>query len=589
MNTSISASQSKFQSLAVSETASGDSRIDIAIHSTLHPDSDQSTTTLSNIKERVSLEEYKRRKQKKTGSELKSFFDDKSEDCGSSDKNNNGTVEEDNVTKSPSLVGSINEETFSKPQRFSRRKPKVKHVDTPRYEIVSPPSIPKEKINIDDIRRKLRSDNMMPYSDMTSGSPILFSKKRIRLSKSSDDELSSSRRSRSRKPSPKVLEYTDLQKRTRKPRKVHQMCSFCDFTCKYVKDLIMHCDLKHPDQVYKCPHSDCSYKGKCLAKLRIHQHNYKHFDDDIDIFQPNFVTSKKDSENEDKTEDTLPPLSSKINKSKDCSHISHSTSTIKVKRRLSFGINNDAEPVDPAQVESSAIHGVGENYNNLFENICNDLKEMDEVQSSIVVGDTEKPRMIPGPPGPAPSGMMLACPVMGCNLTVPIFQSLDSTENAQDIIYKHQKQDHQFNESQFVTQVIDDAKKGDVEDANDNKDTQYELLMGEYQQASSDLNSTLDPQSNWQRKLRNLFESIVDRDQKSFAHIVIRYEEQGSVEPDGVVTMTCFLGRMTSEGQGATMTAATEDAAHNMYQSLRNMIVDKEDIIWNLKNAICGI
>ena len=89
MNTSTSASQSKFQSLAVSETASGDSRIDIAIHSTLHPDSDQSTTTLSNIKERVSLEEYKRRKQKKTGSELKSFFDDKNEDCGSSDKNNN--------------------------------------------------------------------------------------------------------------------------------------------------------------------------------------------------------------------------------------------------------------------------------------------------------------------------------------------------------------------------------------------------------------------------------------------------------------------------------------------------------------------
>ena len=61
----------------------------------------------------------------------------------------------------------------------------------------------------------------------------------------------------------------------RKMRLAVQKCGFCSFTCKLVKDLIVHSESEHPGEKYCC--TECSFKGFSLAKLKKHQSNYKHY------------------------------------------------------------------------------------------------------------------------------------------------------------------------------------------------------------------------------------------------------------------------------------------------------------------------
>ena len=60
----------------------------------------------------------------------------------------------------------------------------------------------------------------------------------------------------------------------RKVRLAVQKCGFCSFTCKLVKDLIIHSESEHPGEEYCC--TECSFKGFSLAKLKKHQ-SYKHY------------------------------------------------------------------------------------------------------------------------------------------------------------------------------------------------------------------------------------------------------------------------------------------------------------------------
>ena len=95
-----------------------------------------------------------------------------------------------------------------------------------------------------------------------------------------DDALPKRKRGRrgrrSFHPSNKV-EFKVLHSKQRLRRRLPK-CMFCSFTCKVMKDLIIHCDLQHQDEVFRC--TKCSFEGSCFAKLQTHEYKWKHYADD---------------------------------------------------------------------------------------------------------------------------------------------------------------------------------------------------------------------------------------------------------------------------------------------------------------------
>ena len=274
------------------------------------------------------------------------------------------------------------------------------------------------------------------------------------LKRIQDDEETLPKRKHGRRgrrtfhPSRKV-ELKDLHSKQRLRRRLPK-CMFCSFTCKVMKDLIIHCDLQHQDEVFRC--SKCSFEGSCFAKLQTHEYKWKHYADDQEEL--------RNREDANKLKKNLNAVDDEVNL--------YGTSVAKnAKRKLSFNDTHDDEIDDmcPFDQSGASTDLVTKNKKvSLFTN--NNLSALEEVDEEENVKSPEKP-IISEPPGPdsgAGPALRVTCPVTVCQYSVPVLQGA-SAQPAQEMLYNHQRLAHGFTDAQLSAQLWVDRNEEDDEDS----------------------------------------------------------------------------------------------------------------------------
>ena len=245
------------------------------------------------------------------------------------------------------------------------------------------------------------------------------------------------------------VELKVLQSKQRLRRRLPK-CMFCSFTCKVMKDLIIHCDLQHQDEVFRC--SKCSFEGSCFAKLQTHEYKWKHYADDQEEL--------RNREDANKLKKNLNAVDDEVNL--------YGTSVAKnAKRKLSFNDTHDDEIDDmcPFDQSGASTDLVTKNKKvSLFTN--NNLSALEEVDEEENVKSPEKP-IISEPPGPdsgAGPALRVTCPVTVCQYSVPVLQGA-SAQPAQEMLYNHQRLAHGFTDAQLSAQLWVDRNEEDDEDS----------------------------------------------------------------------------------------------------------------------------
>ena len=186
-----------------------------------------------------------------------------------------------------------------------------------------------------------------------------------------------------------------------------------------MKDLIIHCDLQHQDEVFRC--SKCSFEGSCFAKLQTHEYKWKHYADD-----------QEEQRNRDanKLKKNLVAVDDEVSLD--------GTLTVakNAKRKLSF--NDTYDEIDemcPFDQSGASTDLVTKNKKvSLFTN--NNLSALEEVDEEENVKSPEKP-IISEPPGPdsgAGPALRVTCPVAVCQYSQPVLQGA-SAQPAQEMLY----------------------------------------------------------------------------------------------------------------------------------------------------------
>ena len=348
--------------------------------------------------------------------------------------------------------------------------------------------------------------------------------------------------SRSRRQSAPVEMILDGHRDKKKNRIKLKTCRFCNFTCQLVKDLIVHSDSEHPDEVFSC--SECSYQGSCLAKLKKHQANTKHY-------------PKKELKDTPKTKakpqkDILLP---KQDKEKPKEPVIK-----RAKRRLTFDTSNYSERKKEQgwshQVVSAAE--VDGNVNDII---------MDNIEEELrLLGEGEDEMDISAPPEPVKSEPMnssslrLACSASNCNMSVPIIN--DSPDGAQEVVYQHQRTVHGYDDNQLCAQIVDNET-----------DTSYKYVSSSHTLRVNQTTSHLPLIPNigfWERKLMSEVRSKLGEDEFESTP-VLKFDVKKS--NGSQVNMLCKLSdKVIAEGFGDSDCAAREDAAFKAYYvSIKNV------------------
>ena len=223
-----------------------------------------------------------------------------------------------------------------------------------------------------------------------------------------------------------------------------------------MKDLIIHCDLQHQDEVFRC--TKCSFEGSCFAKLQTHEYRWKHYPDDEP--DPSAVKSNPKSNsifiNQKNREATK--IKKNLNAVDDEVNLDGILTVAKnAKRKLSFNDTHDEiDEMCPFDPSGASIDHVTKNEKvSLFTN--NNLSALEEVDEEDKVKSPEKP-IISEPPGPdhvAGPALSVRCPVTVCQYSVPILQGA-SAQPAQEMLYNHQRLAHGFTDAQLSTQLWED-------------------------------------------------------------------------------------------------------------------------------------
>ena len=304
------------------------------------------------------------------------------------------------------------------------------------------------------------------------------------LKRIQDDDETLPKRKRGRRgrrsfhPSSKV-ELKVLHSKQRLRRRLPK-CMFCSFTCKVMKDLIIHCDIQHQNEVFRC--TKCSFEGSCFAKLQTHEYRWKHYPDDHDQDEPEPSAVKSNptlnslliKQSIDKFESIIKQkkrdankLRKNLNAVDDEGNLDGTLNVAKIaKRKLSFNDTHDEiDEMCPFDQSGASTDHVTKNKKvSLFTN--NNLSALEEVDEEENVKSPEKP-IISEPPGPDPGAgpaLRVTCPVAVCQYSVPVLQGA-SAQPAQEMLYNHQRLAHGFTDAQLSAQLWVDRNEEDDEDS----------------------------------------------------------------------------------------------------------------------------
>lgn len=382
-----------------------------------------------------------------------------------------------------------------------------------------------------------------------------------------------------------IEEYKEVKKR--KPKATHHECMFCDFTCVLAKDLIIHCDLKHPGAVFQCP--KCSYQGQCYAKLKVHQYQHKHYAD-VDLGKKPVIATPLMNSREDAQEapGTLPSQGTKEERQR-----VYQGRVRGVKRKLDFGLN---APEEPSSEEANAddLDAVDADVSNIYSTL-QEMGEGDQPQDyassksqhiQIHEGDDFEDKIAKVAVMKALSGPQLVknmvrdgprykvtCPVVKCKTSFNVVKKDDSVE-ANTMMIDHQKSVHNFKESQLSYQV-DFSRDEDIDP--EERDSIDDLLAGNESEEAEEMANNLG-----RNRLAQYWSDIV-RENKALAGVGIVYEEAGQDEEEEI-SVVCRIGQLRIDGVGDSDLVAREDAAHNMMFLLKEIhnYKDKESIVLNI-------